>query len=177
MNPSQVPQRQSKGKATHIFTYKGSSEIHDPKAEFKSETANLNNKADKLLNEDVLYNKKAQNTIGIAERIFRTWEAVVEGKYHDPDTLISFCSKSIKPEMLEKLKAEACKTPIKPSDRVRFYTKEELRKGILLPDGSRLKILSPNLFDACMVSLDKDSIIVKGNGFRQLKPKRKVSIA
>lgn len=166
-----------KGKATHIFAYKGSSEIHDPKAEFKSETANLNNKADKLLNEDVLYNKKAQNTIGIAERIFRTWEAVVEKKYHDPDTLISFCSKSIKPEMLEKLKAEACKTPIKPSDRVRFYTKEELRKGILLPDGSRLKIPSPNLFDACMVSLDKDSIIVKGSGFRKLSPKRKVSIA
>ena len=61
--------------------------------------------------------------------------------------------------MLEKLKAEACKTPIKPSDRVRFYTKEELRKGITMPDGSRLKIPSPNLFDACLVSLDKASII------------------
>ena len=166
-----------KGKKTHIFAYKGSSEIHDPKGEFKSETAQLNNKAEKLLNEDVLYNKKAQNTIGIAERIFRTWEAVVEGKYHDPDTLISFCSESIKPEMLEKLKAEACKTPIKPSDRVRFYTKEELRKGIILPDGSRLKIPSPNLFDACVVSLDKDSIISKERKWEPLNYKTKVSIA
>lgn len=151
-----------KGKGTQIYAYKGSSEIHDPMAEFKSETAQLTNTKKKLYNKDVLHNKKAQNIIGIAERIFRTWEAVQEvplRKYHDPDTLISFSSKSIKPEMLEKLKAEACKTPIKPGNTVRFYTKDELRKGILLPDGSRLKIPSPNLFDACVVSLDKDAII------------------
>lgn len=147
------------GKKVQIYAYKGSSEIHDPLAEFKSETAQLTNRKEKLLNKDVLFNKKSQNIIGIAERIFRTYEAVVEGKYHDPDTLISFCSKSIKPEMLEKLKAEACKTPIKPADTVKFYTKEELRRGILLPDGSRLKIPSPNLFDAAVLSFDKSSII------------------
>lgn len=146
-----------KGKGTQIYAYKGSSEIHHPMAEFKSETAQLTNTKKKLLNKDVLHNKKAQNIIRIAERIFRTWEAVEEGRYHDPDTLISFCSKTIKPEMLEKLKAEACKTPIKPGSTVRFYTKDELRKGIMLPDGSRLKIPSPNIFDACVVSLDKDS--------------------
>jgi len=155
-----------KGKATHIFAYKGSSEIHDPMAQFKSETANLTNRSENLKNKDVLYNKKAQNIIGIAERILNTYEAVTFGKYHDPDTLISFCSKSIKPEMLEKLKAEACKTPIKPGDTVKFYTKEELRKGIAMPDGSRLKIPSPNLFDACLVSLDKASIITR------IKPKK-----
>lgn len=147
------------GKNTQIYAYKGSSEIHDPCGEFKSETAQLTNRKEKLLNKDVLYNKKAQNIINIAERIFRTYEAVVEGKYHDPETLISFCSKSIKPEMLEKLKAEACKTPIKPGDTVKFYTKDELRRGVALPDGSRLKIPSPNLFDAAVVSLDKGAII------------------
>lgn len=149
------------GKATQIYAYKGSSKINDPKAEFKSETAQLTNRKERLLNEDVLYNKKAQNIISFAERVLRTYEAVEHGKYHDPDTLISFCSKSIAPEMLEKLKAEACKTPIKPGDTIKFYTKEELRKGIVLPDGSRLKIPSPNLFDACVVSLDKASIINK----------------
>ena len=165
------------GKKTHIFAYKGSSAIHDPDGEFKSETAHLNNKAEKLLNKDVLYNKKAQNTISFAERIYRTYEAVEHGKYHDPDTLISFATYDketgggITPEMLEKLKAEACKTPIKPSDRVRFYTKEELRKGIVLPDGSRLKIPSPNLLDACIVSLDKDSIISKERKWAPLKRK------
>ena len=155
------------GKNTQIYAYKGSTEIHDPQDEFKSETACLTNRQDNLKNKDVLFNKKAQNTLSFAERVLKTWEAVVEGKYHDPETLISFATYNpdtgvgIKPDMLEKLKAEACKTPIKPGNTVRFYTKEELRKGIQLPDGSRLKIPSPNLFDACVVSLDKDSLLVK----------------
>lgn len=147
------------GTSTQIYAYKGSSSIHDPEDEFKSETAQLTNRKEELLNKHVLHNKKAQNIISFAERIFRTHEAVTLGKYCDPDTLISFCSKSIKPEMLEKLKAEACKTPIKPGSTVRFYTKPELAKGVLLPDGSRLKIPSPNLFDAAVISFDKECII------------------
>ena len=73
--------------------------------------------------------------------------------------------------IIRKHRIQACKTPIKPSDRVRFYTKEELRKGVLLPDGSRLKIPSPNLFDACVVSLDKDSIISKERKWAKLNYK------
>ena len=147
------------GKKTKIYAYKGSTKIHEPKAQFKSETTTLTQRNANLKNEDVLSNKKAQNIIGMAERIFRTYEAVVLGKYHDPDTLISFCSESIEPAMLEKLKAEACKTPIKPGDTIKFYTKAELLKGVQMPDGSRLKIPSPNLFDAVVISFDKDSII------------------
>ena len=147
------------GKNTQIYAYKGSSAIHEPNGEFKSETAQLTNRKETLFNKDVLYNKKAQNIVGFAERVFRTYDAVVNGKYYDPDTLVSFCSKSIKPEMLEKLKAEACKTPIKAGGTIKFYTKEELRKGVPMPDGSRLKIPSPNLFDAVVLSFDKDSII------------------
>ena len=159
------------GKGTQIYAYKGSTEIHDPLDEFKSETACLTNRQDNLKNKDVLFNKKAQNTLGFAERILSTWDAVVNGKYCDPDSLVSFASYNhetgvgIRPEMLEKLKAEACKTPIKPGNTVRFYTKEELRKGIQLPDGSRLKIPSPNLFDACVVSLDKDSTVTVDDGW------------
>jgi phage terminase large subunit len=155
------------GKPANIFAYKGSSVIHDPEAEFKSETAGLTNRSDKLKNKDVLFNKKAQNIISYSERIFRTWEAVVEGKYHDPDTLISFASydpetkQGISPQMMEKLKAESSKVPIKSGDTVKFYTKPELRKGIQMPDGSRLTIPSPNLFDACVLSFDKASIIIK----------------
>jgi phage terminase large subunit len=153
------------GKTVNIYAYKGSSEINDPEAEFKSETAGLTNRADNLINKDVLYNKKAQNILSYSERIFRTWEAVVEGKYHDPDTLISFATyddktkTGIKPQMMEKLKAESSKVPIKQGDTVRFYTKPELRKGVSMPDGSRLTIPSPNLFDACVLSFDKASII------------------
>lgn len=153
------------GKNANIYAYKGSSEIWFPEAQFKSETATLTNTSKGLKNKDVLANKKAQNTLNMAERIFRTYEAVVEGKYHDPETLISFASfdpetkTGIKPEMLEKLKAEACKTPIKPASTVKFYTKQELRAGVKLPDGSLLKIPSPNLFDALVLSFDNACII------------------
>ena len=156
-----------KGKKVNIYAYKGSSKIHDPEAQFKSETTTLSQRNERLKNKDVLSNKKSQNIINTAERIFRTYEAVVHGKYHDPDTLISFAAYNketgigIKREMLEKLKAEACKTPVKPGDTIKFYTKQELRKGIQMPDGSRVSIPSPNLFDAIVVSLDKASIIEK----------------
>ncbi len=156
-----------KGKKVNIFAYKGSSKIHDPKAQFKSETTTLTQRNERLKNEDVLSNKKSQNIIGTAERIFRTYEAVVLKKYHDPDTLISFATYDadkgygIKPDMLEKLKAEACKTPVKPGDTIKFYTKPELRRGIMMPDGNKIQIPSPNLWDAVVVSLDKASIIEK----------------
>lgn len=153
------------GKKVNVYAYKGSSKIHDPKAQFKSETTTLTQRNENLKNEDVLSNKKAQNIINVAERILRTYEAVVLGKYYDPDTLISFATYNtetktgIRPEMLEKLKAEACKTPVKPGDTIKFYTKEELRKGVLMPDGSRVSIPSPNLWDAVVTSLDKASTI------------------
>ena len=148
------------GKSTHIFAYKGSGAIHSPEALFKSDNSNVTIKGD-VKNKDVLYNRKAQNIISFAERVYRTYEAVEKGIYHDPDTLVSFCSESIKPNMLQKIKAEACKIPLRPGDTIRFYTKEELKKGIMMSDGSRVKIPSPNLFDAAKLSFDKDSIITK----------------
>ena len=156
-----------KGKKVNIYAYKGSSKIHDPKAQFKSETTTLTQRNEQLKNEDVLSNKKSQNIIGTAERVFRTYEAVVLKKYHDPDTLISFATYDpktgvgIKPDMLQKLKSEACKTPVKPGDTIKFYTKQELRKGVMMPDGNKVEIPSPNLWDAVVVSLDKASIIEK----------------
>jgi phage terminase large subunit len=150
-----------KNKKVNIVAYKGSTEVHHPEAQFKSETANLSRQSDNLKNKDALKNKKAQNIIGLAERIYRTHEAVTDPskRYQDPDTLISFDSESIKPEMMEKLKAEACKTPIKPGPTVQFYTKEELRKGVMMPDGNRVVIPSPNLWDAVVLSFDFAGII------------------
>lgn len=149
------------GKKAHIVAYKGSTGVHHPEAQFKSITANLDKHSDNLKNKDALKNKKAQNIIGLAERIYRTHEAVTDPskRYQDPDTLISFDSSSIKPEMMEKLKAEACKTPIKPGPTVQFYTKEELRKGVMMPDGNRISIPSPNLWDSVVISFDNAGII------------------
>lgn len=147
------------GKGTKVFAYKGSESCHLPEAIFKSETSQLTETNKPLKNKDVFKNKKSQNIVAFADRIFRTYEAVVEGKYHDPESLISFDSESIKPEMLQKLRAEASKIPIKPGNTIQFYTKPEMRKGITLPDGSRLVIPSPNLFDAVVISFDRDSLV------------------
>ena len=149
-----------KGTKVHTYMYKGSSTVHHPNAQFQSENSNINITAGRK-NKDVFANKKAQNITAFAERVYKTYEAVVHGKYHNPDDLISFCSESIKPDMLQKVRAEACKLPLKPNDKIRFYTKEELRRGIVMPDGSRLKIPSPNILDAAVLSFDKASIIEK----------------
>jgi phage terminase large subunit len=148
------------GTRVHTYMYKGSSEVHYPNAVFSSGNSSIDIAAGRL-NKDVFSNKKAQNITNFAERVYKTYEAVVHGKYHNPDDLISFCSESIKPEMLQKMRAEASKLPLKPSDKIRFYTKEELRKGIMLSDGSRLKIPSPNIFDAAVLSFDESCIIKK----------------
>lgn len=149
-----------KDRNVHTFMYKGSSEVHFPNGIFQSENSNINISSGRK-NKDVFANKKAQNITTFAERVYKTYEAVVHGKYHNPEDLISFCSKSIKPEMMQKMRSESCKLPLKPSDKIRFYTKEELRKGILMPDGSRIKIPSPNILDAAVLSFDEASIVRK----------------
>ena len=159
-----------KGKSAKIFAYKGSSGVHLPELEFKSETSSMTNNDKPLKNKDVFKNKKAQNTISLADRVYRTHEAVIDGVKHDPDTLISFDSESISEEMMRKLKAEMSKIPLKPGNTIQFYTKPELRKGIILPDGSRLSIPSPNLLDSVIVSLDKDSEIVLNNKSGSVTP-------
>ena len=146
------------GTNVNYFMYKGSTSPHKPESNFSSENSNVQIESGRKV-KDVFINKKAQNITGLAERVYKTFEAVVHGKYHNPEDLISFCSKSIKPEMMQKLKAEACKTPLKPSTGILFYTKAELRKGISLPDGSKIKIPSPNLFDALGISFDDDATI------------------
>ena len=65
------------GKNIHVFAYKGSGPIHNPEAKFKSDNSNVTIKGD-VKNKDVLYNRKAQNVISFAERVYRTYEAVEE---------------------------------------------------------------------------------------------------
>ncbi len=145
------------GTKIHTFMYKGSEGVHDPDSVFDyCENYNIR---DQKKNKDVFYNKKAQNIISLAQRIYRTYEAVVLGKYHDPDTLVSFDSEKISPQDMSKLRSEACRMPLKPSDRIAFYRKDELRKGIKQKDGKSIVIPSPNLFDAVVLSFDKASII------------------
>lgn len=163
-----------KNTKVHTFMYKGSESVHFPESLFK-EAADYNINGQKM-NKDVFSNKKAQNIIAFASRCRRTYDAVINKKYHDPDTLISFDSATISPEMMSKLRAECCRLPLKPADTIKFYTKEEMRKGIKQPDGSSIKIPSPNLFDAAVLSFDNAGIINHINApVRMPKPLRSMS--
>ena len=104
--------------------------------------------------------------INFAERVRKTWEAVTLGKYHNPDELVSFDSEKIPANFMQKLRSEACRIPLKPSDKIKFYTKQEMRNGVKQADGSKIVIPSPNLFDAVVLSFD--NILSLGlSGIRQ----------
>lgn len=146
-------------KSIQTYMYKGSHSVHMPDAIFKADDRYLIK--DQKTNKDVFYNKRAQNSISVAERCRRTWEAVEHGKYHDPDTLISFSSE-IPATLLRKLRSEMCKMPLKlGGSTIRLYTKQEMRKGILLPSGEKRRLASPNLFDCVVMSFDPASDINK----------------
>lgn len=145
-----------KGTKIHTFMYKGSEGVHHPEAVF-DDSDHYKMKGSKK-NKDVFKNKKAQNIISFAARCRKTYEAVVLKKYHNPDDLISFDSDGIEPRVMSKFRAECCRVPLKPSDTIHFYTKEEMRKGIRQPDGRTIKIPSGNLFDSAHLSFDEASI-------------------
>ncbi len=136
--------------------FKGSEGVHHPEA-ICSANEHYGIIASKT-NQDVFRNKRAQNYVGIAERCRKTYEAVVHGIYHNPDDLISFSS-DIK--CLQKLRSEMCRLPIKPnsSGTIELYSKDAMRKGIIMPDGSKVKIPSPNLADDVMMSFDNSCIL------------------
>jgi len=141
-----------KGKRIESHMYRGSAEVWMKNAIF-SDSDKFNIKSQKT-NGDVFRNRRAQRSVEFAQRCYRTWEAVTQGKYHDPDTLVSFSSDC---KDLRKLRAEACKMPLKPNGQgmIQLYTKQEMRAGIMMPDGRRVVIPSPNLFDCCTMSFDK----------------------
>lgn len=145
-----------KGTKVNSFMFKGSEGVHNPEAICSyTETFGI---SESKKNEDVFKNKRAQNYAALADRCRKTYEAVIHGVYYNPDELISFSS-DIK--LINKLRSELCRLPVKPnsSGTIELYTKQEMRKGILMPDGSRLKLPSPNLADCVMMSFDNAATI------------------
>lgn len=160
------------GTKVHTFMYKGSEGVHNPEAVFKP--VGEYHIRDSKKNKDVFGNKKAQNIISFAERVYKTWEAVVHKKYIDPDELVSFDSEKIPAKYLQKLRSEACRMPLKPDHTFKFYTKQEMRNGIYHTDesGAKSKIVipSPNLFDAVVLSFDNSANITQSRVNKTHRP-------
>ncbi len=102
-------------------------------------------------NREAFLNRRAQRYWQLRDRVFRTFLAVRDGKYTNPDELISFCS-DIK--ALPTLRAELCRIPRKPHGmgKIQIMSKPEM-KG----EG----ISSPNTSDCVMMTLDVESFSVQ----------------
>lgn len=127
------------GKKVSVAMFKGSEGVDKPDAIFQpADKADIK---DQKKNKDALSNKRAQYYFELRIRCYKTYQAI-NGKYHNPDELISFDS-SIK--LLPKLRSELCRMPIKPNGAGKFelYTKEEMKR--------KFKFNSPNLADSVMM--------------------------
>lgn len=100
-------------------------------------------------NKDVFKNKRAQYWWLLRDRFERTYQAVMKGEYHDPETLISLSS-DIKD--LPQLKAELVRQQRKRSSGsrlIQLVSKDEMRA-----DG----IPSPNMADALVMAFAIDDL-------------------
>jgi len=145
------------GKHTIIAQYKGSETVDNPDAPYEpADKATIHNQK---TNKEAIKNCRAQYYFELRNRIYRTYVAVTQHVYTDPDTMISFSSDMSE---LTKLRAELCRLPIKPNPNGMFelYTKEEMLR--------KFKIPSPNLADSVKMLFKKVHTPVFGT---QLRPK------
>ena len=148
-------------KRIDVFMFKGSSGVNQPNKIF--EGGKQFDIKDAKRNKDTFKNKRAQNYARLAVRMHKTYEAITEGTYHDPSELISFASDTIPKRQMQKLRSELCQLPRKPSNfgMIELYSKPEMKRGIMMSDGNRIMIPSPNIADCVMMSFDDATIIKK----------------
>jgi phage terminase large subunit len=136
--------RAFEGKKTLVAQYKGSEQVDNPEAPY--EPADKISIQNQKTNKESIKNCRAQYYFELRNRIYRTYIAVTQHVYTDPDTMISFSSDMTE---LTKLRAELCRLPIKPNPNGIFelYTKDEMLK--------KFKIPSPNLADSVKMLFKK----------------------
>lgn len=113
-----------------------------------------NNAAQPKKNKDAFKNQRSQFYGILADRMYRTYRAVVHGEYHDPDQMISFSS-DIKD--MQRLRSEVCRIPRRRNGNGKFQimSKDDMKR--------LLQIDSPNMADAVMMSLAIPDKIVNTN--------------
>jgi len=132
------------GKATLVAQYKGSEKVDNPDAPY--EPADKISIQNQKKNKEAIKNCRAQYYFELRNRVYRTYIAVTQKVYIDPDTMISFSSDITE---LTQLRSELCRLPIKPNPNGMFelFTKEEMLR--------KFKIPSPNLADSVKMLFKK----------------------
>lgn len=122
------------GKHITEVMFKGSERAVNPKELYDGGKAN----------DQTFKNKRAQYYWRLRDRFYKTYRAVTNGEYIDPDELISISSTM---EDIDMLRAEVCRIPKKPNNNglIQIKSKIEMKS---------MGIASPNLSDSLMMSMD-----------------------
>ena len=93
-------------------------------------------------------NKRSQYYWDLRDRIYRTYLAVKEGKYTNPDDMIAFSSGI---DCIDLLRSEVCRIPLKRNTNgfIQIMSKVDMK---------RLGIDSPNCADSVMIALANPAI-------------------
>ena len=134
------------GKKIDVIPFHGSGSPDQPDQVYQPDER-LDRRQSKT-NKETFRNKRAQNAIRLRDGIYNAYRAVVKGEYVDPDKIISISSKV---KCLSKFRSETCRVPRKhnPNGYIQIMDKVEMKK---------LKIESPNLFDAAMMGQEYPKI-------------------
>lgn len=140
-----------KGIKCELRMYRGSNEVEDKKAKYAGLHA-LGTKDKPKSNADMFFNKRSQYYTKLAQRFYNTYEAVVNGKYTDPDTIISISSDI---ELLSKLRAEVCRLPRKPNGagKIQLMSKKEMK--------DKYQIESPGMADCLAMGEELPALMTK----------------
>lgn len=131
------------GKRTGYAMFKGSESPDRPHDLYDDPSTWKDKEQHQRTNAETFRNKRAQYAWALRDRFFNTYRAVVKGEYKDPDTMISISGDI---ELLAQLRSEVCRIPKK-------HNSNGLIQIMSKPDMAKLKIKSPNLFDAMMMSM------------------------
>lgn len=127
------------GKKIEAIMFKGSEGAERPEEIYQASDTTYQKR--EKTNKQTFKNNRAQKYIELRDRFYNTYQAVVQNKYIDPDTMISICSSV---EDIPGLRSEVCRIPLKPngSGLIQILNKVEMKK---------LGIESPNRADSLMM--------------------------
>jgi phage terminase large subunit len=132
------------GKHCKWSMFKGSEGVDRQNEDYEADNSHTEAKT----NHETFRNKRAQYYWELRDRIFHTFEAVTKKKYTDPEKMISFSS-GIK--AMVALKSEICRIPKKHNANGMIQIMSKI-------DMKRLKIKSPNMADAVMMSMRMEDV-------------------
>lgn len=137
--------RQLKSKKIDWVIHKGSEGVEYPDQVYIPVDDDDSDK--RKTNKEVIFNKRAQYGLRLADRFANTYKAIVKGEYVDPDSMISISS-DIK--HIDKIRAQVCRVPLipdQPNGKIQIMSKKEMaRKPLLLPSPTSFDTMSMSTF-------------------------------